>query len=599
MLRAVAIVFVLLFQVPVVPTLQAPKASIEGVVVRSVTGQPLDRTRVTLQRIQPPPTGPVVGPVTPPPPVPPMQTEKDGKFSFKDLDPGQYRLRVQRNGYAGQEYGQRTATTPGTVINLTEGQQLKDIAFSLTAASIVTGQIRDSSGEAVPALQVSLMRSTYTVTGQRNLTNVGTATTDDRGEYRIYWVPAGRYLISVRGGSSTNMIMLSSGEQIITTGGTQNVFADRIFPVTYYPGTLDPSRAVALDLQPGAELSGIDIVLTQPASFRVRGTLVDSTIGKPPRNASISVSPRQEQGAAGTIVFSSGTSSSATYNNANGTFEIRNVIPGSYWLRASTSSDLSEPVNLNVAGTARTAMELLDSVLMNSNRSMQIPIEVTLADLEGIALTLTPGLSIPMRLQFEGQEISSVSGLDRVRINLRPTVPGGSAPYQAISFNAEGTALLGNVSPGEYRVQANPPSPEMYLKEAVFDRMDVLNRPWEITSQSSGTLSIVFSNKGGQIEGSLVDALSQPVRGNQVVLIPDQRTDRSDLYKVATTDQNGRFTFRGLAPGGYRLYAWESIEANAWYDGDVLSQYQALGRPVRIQESAKEAVDLKIIPAPK
>ena len=191
MLRAVTIVFVLLFQVPVVPTLQqqTPKASIEGLVVRSVTGQPLDRARVTLQRIQPPPTGPVAGPVTPPPPVSPMQTEKDGKFSFKDLDPGQYRLRVQRNGYAGQEYGQRTATTPGTVINLTEGQQLKDIAFRLTAASIVTGQIRDSSGEAVPGLLVSLMRSTYTVTGQRNLTNVGTATTDDRGEYRIYWVP--------------------------------------------------------------------------------------------------------------------------------------------------------------------------------------------------------------------------------------------------------------------------------------------------------------------------------------------------------------------------------------------------------------------------
>ena len=178
-------------------------------------------------------------------------------------------------------------------------------------------------------------------------------------------------------------------------------------------------------------------------------------------------------------------------------------------------------------------------------------------------------------------------------------MPGVSSPYQAISFNAEGAALLGNMSPGEYRVQANPPSPEMYLKEAVFDRMDVLNRPWEITSQTSGTLSIVVSNKGGQIEGSLVDAWSQPVRGNQVVLIPDQRPDRSELYKVATTDQNGRFTFRGIAPGGYRVYAWESIEANAWYDGDVLSQYQALSRPIRIQESAKESVDLKIIPAPK
>ena len=117
--------------------------------------------------------------------------------------------------------------------------------------------------------------------------------------------------------------------------------------------------------------------------------------------------------------------------------------------------------------------------------------------------------------------------------------------------------MLGSVSPGEYRIQMAPPSPEMYLKEATFDRTDVLNRPWEITNQTSGTLNIVFSNKGGQIEGSLVDAQSQPVRGSQVILIPDQDRDRPELYKTATTDQNGRFTLRGIAPGGYRAYAWK------------------------------------------
>ena len=244
-------------------------------------------------------------------------------------------------------------------------------------------------------------------------------------------------------------------------------------------------------------------------------------------------------------------------------------------------------------------MELVDSLLMGSSRSAQIPIEVAGSDINGVALTLSPSLSIPMRLQFEGQELSSVAGMDRVRVNLRPTVPGAPTPYQAISFNSEGMAVLGNVSPGEYRVQANPPSPEMYLKEALFDRQDVLTRPWEISSQTSGSLSIVFSNKGGQIEGSLVDVLAQPVRGNQVILIPDMMRDRPELYKTATTDQNGRFTFRGVAPGGYHVYAWEIIEANAWYDREILSRYENQGRPVRIQESSKEIVDLKIIPAPK
>jgi hypothetical protein len=134
------------------------------------------------------------------------------------------------------------------------------------------------------------------------------------------------------------------------------------------------------------EMSAVDFVLTQPPSFKIRGRLVDSASAKPPQSASVSILPRQEQGTTG-IVFSSGSQGNATYNSANGTFEISNVIPGTYWLRASVSSDLSEPVNLNIAGTARTAAELLDSVLMGSNRSAQIPLEVTGSDIDGVVVT--------------------------------------------------------------------------------------------------------------------------------------------------------------------------------------------------------------------
>jgi len=132
------------------PTPPPAKGSIEGVVLQSVTGESLDRARVTLSRQLPPQTGPVSGPITPPPQIPPVQTEKDGKFIFKDLDAGQYRLSVQRNGYAGQQYGQRTATSAGTVINLTEGQQQKDISFRLIPAATITGRVRDTNGEPCP-----------------------------------------------------------------------------------------------------------------------------------------------------------------------------------------------------------------------------------------------------------------------------------------------------------------------------------------------------------------------------------------------------------------------------------------------------------------
>jgi hypothetical protein len=597
MLNTATVALVLLLQGAGNPTQQPAKGSIEGIVLQSVTGESLDRARLTLSRLLPQ-TGPVSGPITLPPQIPPLQTEKDGKFIFKDLDAGQYRLSVLRNGYAGQQYGQRTATSAGTVINLTEGQQLKDLAFRLIPAATITGRVRDSNGEPVPGFQVSLLRSVYNVNGQRNLSNVGNATTDDRGEYRIFWVAAGRYVLSV-GGTSGLISFISSdgGSQIIRTGGSSS-FADRIFPVTYFPGTLDPSRATVIELQPGAELNAVDVILTQPAIYRIRGKVVDAASGKPPASAGVSIAPRLDPGTAGSIIAAAPSTATVNYNNVSGAFEIRNVIPGAYWLRANSSTDMSEPINVNVAGTARNVEELLDSMYMNSSRYAQIPIEVTGTDIESVELKLTAGLSIPMRLRFEGQDLSSVTGLDRIRVNLRPANAGGSSnAYQALSFNAEGTAILGSVSPGEYRIQMAAPSPEMYLKEVTFERTDVLNRPWEITSQTSGTLNIVFSNKGGQVEGSLVDAKSQPVRGSPVILIPDQGRDRPELYKTATTDQNGRFTLRGITPGGYRAYAWEAIEANAWYDREILSQYEALAKPIRIQESSKESVDLKIIPA--
>ena len=102
--------------------------------------------------------------------------------------------------------------------------------------------------------------------------------------------------------------------------------------------------------------------------------------------------------------------------------------------------------------------------------------------------------------------------------------------------------------------------------------------------------------KAGVIEGNLTDAFAQPVRGNQVVLIPDQGRDRSELFRSATTDASGHYTIRGIYPGNYKLYSWEAIEANSYFDRDVLSQYESQGKAVRIQEGSKETLDLKVIP---
>ena len=65
-----------------------------------------------------------------------MITDDQGRFQIKDLDPGTYRLFAAHNGYTRQEYGQKLMNRPGTVLTLTAGQSMKDVAFKLAPHGI-------------------------------------------------------------------------------------------------------------------------------------------------------------------------------------------------------------------------------------------------------------------------------------------------------------------------------------------------------------------------------------------------------------------------------------------------------------------------------
>jgi hypothetical protein len=145
------------------------------------------------------------------------------------------------------------------------------------------------------------MRSIYSVTGQRTFSSAGSDTTDDRGEYRIFWAPPGHYVVSVSSNNSSLPLelLISSTSQ----------YSDRTFPPTYYPGTNDPVRATTIELQPGSEVSGIDFTIALPKGYRIRGKMVDSATGQPPRAANITMTQRQDQNT--NVLLSSNTGRAA------------------------------------------------------------------------------------------------------------------------------------------------------------------------------------------------------------------------------------------------------------------------------------------------
>jgi hypothetical protein len=76
-----------------------------------------------------------------------------------------------------------------------------------------------------------------------------------------------------------------------------------------------------------------------------------------------------------------------------------------------------------------------------------------------------------------------------------------------------------------------------------------------------------------------------------VTLIPDPpQPQRTSLYQLAETGENGSFQFQGLRPGKYRLYAWEEFEEGAQFDSDVTAPFQARSLTIEVKEGERKEV---------
>ena len=510
---------------------QAERCAIEGQILNSATGEPVKKAQVMLRGM---------GSSSDPPYG--ALTDPAGRFSITDVKAGRYVLTAERAGFVRAEYtpgpGRRGAT-----LSLAAGQRINDVVFRLSPHGVIAGRVLDEDGDTVAGVQIQAMRYAY-VQGKRTLVAAGIGITNDLGEYRIPGLAAGKYFIS-------------ASYQPLPAFSRTN--AEDNYTPTYYPGTADPTAAAPVAVVPGNQVRGVDINLTRTRTVRVTGKVSNPGAGSGgSRNVMVFLMPR-DGGVRG-------------YNSRNSTvvqegrFEIRGVIPGSYLLAGHWYED----------GQRFTASQ---------------PVEVGNAGLEGVNLVMTPGFEVPGQVRVEGTEEARFSATEVVLLPANEMAFGGSLGGRV---QPDGSFKLTNIAPDHYRVQVFGMPQGCYLKSARLGDNDMLENGGTLTA-GSGPLEIVLSAAGGRIEGMVTDANQQPVPGAAVVLVPDaRRRHRPDLFHNVTSDQNGRFSVEGIAPGDYRLYAWQEVESGAWQDAEFLKPYEKGSESVTVEERTRQAVQLKV-----
>jgi len=584
-----------LLPTPIRSQTQAARSRIEGVVVQAGTTppQPVVGARITVTKVNAatganfvvagravsvlmtagsttpfPGTSawtlpPIPGLPTPPPPetapaIPPVTTDQSGRFVVPDLDEGAYKLLITQNGYVKQEYGQRVFPGQGTLISLAAGQAFKDVTIRLIETGNAGGRIVDNTGLPAAAVPLQLLKASYNQFGQRIFQQAGTARTNDRGEFRFYWVTPGRYYVA-GGNSAANYTFQGYANTNSNEPGDS-------YTLTYYPGTTDITRATVVDIKSGSE-AVLDFAVPKQQLFTIKGKVVNPGSADAKGNvpaATISVAFQTLTGSNGAFF-----PQQQDYDPATGRFVLRDVLPGSYILQAA-----APPF------------------------SARLPVDVTNGNVENLVVELHTGVNITGRFIADGESLPPANTL---QVQMRHGSNGlqnyimGTSPSSQTAAS-DGSFSIPGVLPGDYRIIPTL-SQDFYVKELRYNRLDALTNPISVCCNSdSATIEVVISRNVGQIDGVIVDEHVQPVAGVQAVLIPDAR-QRTELYKTATTDQTGHFVMRGLTPGDYKLFAWEVLENYGYFDPDVMRHAEALGKPVHIGESSKLAVEARIIPA--
>jgi hypothetical protein len=401
----------------------------------------------------------------------------------------------------------------------------------------------------------------------------------------MYYLTPGRYYMSAGGSPNSNgpegVIFLSGGGVI---QGQQTRIAQN-YALTYYPGVSRESDAAPVEVPPGADLRGIDLLVSPQLTYKVRGRVLDSRTGQPPPQVSISM-VLQNLDPNGGIVNMGGN---PNYKAADGSFELQNVSAGAYVLSANIPRpSQNAPINFdNMSPAERNeyfrAMQAED--LLRPKASL--PLTVVNSDIDGVVLSLGLNGTISGRIRSEGNATPS---LDFVRIQFKNNVPtsileGGP---NSRPVTAEGAFRVDNVRPGEYRVVINGLPQGFYLKEARIGETDVLNIPLRYGGGEASGLELVLSPNVGALDG-VTEA------GAQVVLIPTASRQRTELFRPVTADTTGYFTIPNITPGDYTLAAWESIEPFSFFDPNLIRQAETQGKAVRVEESSSQRVNVSAI----
>ncbi|MEP7271182.1 MAG: carboxypeptidase-like regulatory domain-containing protein [Acidobacteriota bacterium] len=497
-------------QVAAQVTMPAPSTpgtgSVSGRVL--VQGSPVSGVHLSLQRG---PIGSMVAPNA-------MRSESDaeGRYRFSGLAAGSYQVNPVSSVYV---WGEGRPGSPAMTITLSDGEQATDVDVTLRRGGVVMGKITDQDG--IPIVERFVQIDS--VGAQPGMPPVGIMMgmqfmTDDRGVYRYYGVPPGKYRVSC-----------GEGE-----GSFQMGMRGKLFPRTFHPDVTDQSLATIIEVGAGTELTGVDIRLSPPLkTYTIGGRVVDSDTGQPVKDIGVLGELLRDDGRGVQARASAGS-------GATGEFDLAGVRPGRW--RVSAEGGYTNP--MASAG----------------GYSDPIDVEVRNENVTGVEIRVKRGVSIAGVAVLEGDVVPNAPRLQdqRIAVFVRGdgSNPATSSRMRSAPIGADGGFRIDGLRPGlaTFQTVFMPGVVRLSLIRIERDGL-ALPEGVEIGAGENVTgVRLVFAYATASIHGQVVISGGVLPAGTTLMAIA-RPVGGARLFGNGQIDTRGNFTIEGLVPGQYEIEA--------------------------------------------
>jgi len=450
-------------------------------------------------------------------PVAQATSDYDGRYALLGLAPGQYNVTALVPAFVVTG---SSPTAPGKTVALALNETVESVDFKLVRGGVITGRVTDSDNRPVMEERVDLLQldengNSANRQPRGSLYNYQMNLTDDRGIYRLYGVPAGRYKVSV--GTNPN-----SG--FVTTGPRG------YYKQTFSPDTNEAAKATVVELSEGGETANIDIVVGRRAStYRVSGRIVDADTREPVTATQVAYGsmPKDATYFGAYIILPA---------NSKGEFRLEGLEPGRYGVQLAGQYDsggyYSDP----------TFFEVVDADVSN----------LELKAMRGVGLSgvvITDGVT-----NKEALALLSALRVSASVPNTSSTVRTSTSGSSAIA--GDGSFQINGLRPGKaslyLQTYANPALQGFSITRIERDGVEQ-HQGFDIAAgQPIDRLQVFITYGTGTIRGTIT-ITGGTLPGDARLTVRANRQGALSAGNSAQVDSRGHFAISNLAPGTYEL----------------------------------------------